>query len=130
MGETNRHISQYPLFCFFQLRVCYAVYFHLFGLQLKSIQQTAFDLSPFGKVPPVGPDPDTDDEGISLIYWFIYDIMNFKLQLEMMTAKIQIVVTKRKKKMKWMQLTPIKHQTQIAQLQSTHHHQIFSINLE
>lgn len=72
MGETNRHISQYPLFCFFQLRVCYAVYFHLFGLQLKSIQQTAFDLSPFGKVPPVGPDPDTDDEGISFIDLLVY----------------------------------------------------------
>lgn len=32
--------------------------------QLKLIQQTASDLLPFGKVPPVGgPDPDTDDEG-------------------------------------------------------------------
>lgn len=31
--------------------------------QIKSIQETTFDLSPFGKVPPVGPDPDTDDEG-------------------------------------------------------------------
>ncbi|XP_031641079.1 anaphase-promoting complex subunit 15 [Contarinia nasturtii] len=30
---------------------------------LKSIQQTAFDLAPFGKVPPSGPDgADTDDE--------------------------------------------------------------------
>ncbi|XP_055314893.1 anaphase-promoting complex subunit 15 [Sitodiplosis mosellana] len=29
---------------------------------LKSIQQTAHDLSPFGKAPPSGPDPDTDDE--------------------------------------------------------------------
>lgn len=32
-------------------------------LQLKSIQSTASDLSPFGNVPPVGADPDTDDEG-------------------------------------------------------------------
>lgn len=43
--------------------------FELFGdLQLKSIQQTASDLSPFGKVPPVGPDPETDDEGISIFH--------------------------------------------------------------
>lgn len=34
------------------------------NFQLKLIQQTAADLLPFGKVPPVGgPDLDTDDEG-------------------------------------------------------------------
>lgn len=38
------------------------------NFQLKLIQQTAADLLPFGKVPPVGgPDLDTDDEGRTII---------------------------------------------------------------
>lgn len=39
-------------------------------MQLKSIQQTASELTPFGKVPPVGPDPDTDDEGM----WWMFPL--------------------------------------------------------
>lgn len=43
------------------------------NFQLKLIQQTAADLLPFGKVPPVGgPDLDTDDEGRLLTYFCRY----------------------------------------------------------
>lgn len=41
-------------------------YYQCVLFQLKTIQQTAIDLSPFGKVPPVGTDPDTDDEGMCI----------------------------------------------------------------
>lgn len=49
------------------------------AFQLKSIQQTAVDLSPFGKVPPVGPDPDTDDEGNAFLH--VFETFTIKLFL-------------------------------------------------
>lgn len=76
------------------------IHFHKFWtffLQLKSIQQTAFELAPFGKVPPTGPDgADTDDEGKCehlFVFVFIRNVSSFYIYI----IEFQYTIAKKKR---------------------------------
>lgn len=58
MGKIKRSLVS-AKFVWFHSVLCYQCSM----FQLETIQQTTIDLLPFGNVPSVGTDPDTDDDG-------------------------------------------------------------------